>query len=147
MLRAARLLLADTVCHVVDVLRATRLLLAVSISTAVIDKRCAISTPAAMMLHVFHTRARTGGKFRPVRLPPYAAYFFTFRRVCCRPVTFQLLQLCVALTAGALGRVCPLYAEGALRCRSEGRGFDFRWSYGLLPAAQWPWCRLKLQQK
>jgi len=57
----------------VDVLRAIRLLLSVSICTAVADERLTIPTPAAMMLHVFHTRVRTGGTFWPLRLPPNAA--------------------------------------------------------------------------
>jgi hypothetical protein len=32
----------------------------------------------------------------------------------------------------------------ALRYKSEGREFDFRWGYLLLPAARWFWHRLSL---
>jgi len=116
------------------VLRATGLLLAVSNCTAVSDKRCTISTPTAMMLHVFRTRARTGGKFRPgattsVRCSPTSSHFAVF---AVGQSLFQPLRLYVALRAPALCRVCPLYAEGvrggsfeALRYRSEGRGVRF----------------------
>jgi hypothetical protein len=79
-----------------------------------------------MMLHVFHTRARTGGEFRPVHTlrthqSNHTAYYDTFRRVCCRPVTFQLLlRLYITLTALALGLMCPLFGAGARGGADDG---------------------------
>jgi hypothetical protein len=45
--------------------------------------------------------------------------------------------------------ICEGHAEAqlveALRCKLEGRGFDF--FIDILLAAQWPWRRLSLKQK
>ena len=102
-------------------------------------QHCTISTPAAMMLHVFHTRARTGGEFgrcipsaRSSQITLHTSHFAVFA------LRLSLFNWCCGYTSRLQHPLVAVYALYLLRghcatSRKVGGSIYDRFIYFFLP--------------